>query len=134
MRQATRISLPSDRSFGLTFAVILALAGLWLSWKASPYAPAAFVAAALFLVPALLSPGILHPLNVAWGRVGQLLNRIVSPVVMGVIFFGLVTPLAIVMRWSGRDVLRRRFDDASESYWQARDPPGPDGSGFPRQF
>ena len=127
-------SLPSDRSFGLTFAVILALAGLWLAWKASPYAPAAFGVAALFLLAALLLPRALHPLNVAWMGLAQLLNRVVSPLVMGLIYFGLLTPVAAVLRWRGRDLLRRTYDPAGESYWLKRDPPGPGGSGFPRQF
>jgi hypothetical protein len=117
----TSDSLPSDRSFGLTFAVILALAGLWLAWQASPYAPAAFGVAALFLLAALM-------------RLAHLLNRIVSPLVMGLIYFGLLTPVAAVLRWRGRDVLRRTCDPAGESYWLKRDPPGPGGSGFPRQF
>lgn len=134
MSQPARISLPSDRSFGLTFTVVFTLVGGWMLWKANPYAFAALGAAAAFLLAALLSPRILHPLNVAWMRLGYLLNRVVSPIVMGVIFFGLLSPIAAVMRLRGRDVLQRRFDRARSSYWIAREPPGPDGSTFPRQF
>lgn len=134
MRRMTRSSLPNDRSFGFTFTVVLVLAGAWLSWKESQYAPAAFGVAALFMLAALALPKVLHPLNAAWMRFGGLLNRIVSPLVMGVIFFALVTPLATVLRMCGRDVLRRRFDLRSDSYWVTRDPPGPDRSSFPRQF
>lgn len=126
--------LPSDRSFGLTFAVVFALLGGWALWKSSPYALGILGAATAFLVVALLLPRVLHPLNVAWMRLGALLNRVVSPIVMGVIFFGLLTPVALFLRLRGRDVLQRRFDRDGASYWLARDPPGPDGSSFPRQF
>lgn len=134
MRQVTPHSLPGDRRFGLTFAVIIAFAGLWLAWKANPFAPAAFGIAATFLLSALLLPRVLHPLNVAWMSLAHLLNRIVSPLVMGVIYFGLLSPLAIALRCGGRDVLRRKFDPAVDSYWLKRDPPGPAASSFPRQF
>jgi hypothetical protein len=126
--------LPSDRSFGLTFAIILGIVGAWMLWKASRYAPAVLAVAGAFLLLGLAIPRVLHPLNVAWMWLGGLLNRIVSPIVMGAIFFGLLTPLAAVLRLRGRDVLQRRFDSARATYWIRRDPPGPDGSSFPRQF
>lgn len=134
MKRATPILLPSDRSFGFTFAAISAFFGAWLFWKANPFAASAFGAAALFLLAALAYPKVLHPLNVAWMHLGHLLNRVVSPLVMGVIFFGLLTPIATIMRLRGRDELRRKFDPRGESYWIRRDPPGPDGSTFPQQF
>jgi hypothetical protein len=134
MQREKGISLPSDRSFGVTFAVVFALAGAWMLWRSRPYAVPALGISALFLVLALALPRVLHPLNVVWMRLGHLLNRIVSPVVMGVIFFGLVTPIAAFMRLRGRDVLRRRIDAACGSYWIDREPPGPDASSFPRQF
>jgi predicted membrane metal-binding protein len=126
--------LPRDRSFGLTFAIILGIVGAWMLWKASRYAPAVLAVAGAFLLLGLAIPRVLHPLNVAWMWLGGLLNRIVSPIVMGAIFFGLLTPLAAVLRLRGRDVLQRRFDSARATYWIRRDPPGPDGSSFPRQF
>ena len=134
MARQSPILLPSDRSFGLLFAAVCGLAGAWLLWKAGRGAAAAFGLGALFLLAALTYPRVLHPFNIAWMRLGLLLNRVVSPVVMGVLFFGLLTPLATIMRLCGRDVLQRRFDSARESYWVRRDPPGPDGSTFPRQF
>ena len=134
MKRATQIALPSDRSFGVTFTVVFALIGGWLVWKGSDYAVVSFGLAAAFLLAALALPKVLHPLNAAWMRFGYLLNLVVSPIVMGVIFFGLITPIAAVMRLSGRDVLRRKFDPRTESYWIRRDPPGPVGSSFPQQF
>jgi predicted membrane metal-binding protein len=126
--------LPTDRSFGLTFAAVLALVGVWTVWKGGQHWYLPLAVAALFLLAAFVSPQLLHPLNVAWMRLGHLLNRVVSPIVMGILFFGLLTPLAAVLRLRGRDVLQRRFDRARESYWIKRVPPGPDGSSFPRQY
>jgi predicted membrane metal-binding protein len=129
-----RNPLPSDRSFGLTFAVVFGLIGVWLVWQGGRYWFLAVGIAALFLLAALALPRVLHPLNVVWMWLGHLLNRVVSPIVMGLIFFGLLTPVAWLMRLRGRDVLHRKFDAKCSSYWVARDPPGPDGSSFPRQY
>jgi hypothetical protein len=134
MKRASTIALPSDRSFGFTFTVVFALIGGWLLWKGRDYALVSFGLAAAFLLAALAFPKALHPLNVAWMHLGHLLNKVVSPVVMGVIFFALITPIAAVMRLRGRDVLRRRYEPAGRSYWIERNPPGPDGSTFPQQF
>jgi len=134
MHKPGKIVLPSDRSFGLLFTVVGALIGAWMLWRGNRFANVAFGVAALFLIAALAYPPVLRPFNSAWMHLGWLLNRLVSPIVMGVIYFGLFTPIATVMRLRGRDVLQRRFDPARDSYWIDRDPPGPDGSSFPRQF
>ncbi len=134
MTRKTQNPLPSDRSFGLTFATVFAVLGAWMFWKASIHSAVALGAAGAFLLVALAFPRLLHPLNVAWMRLGSLLNIVVSPIVMGVIFFGLLSPLAALLRLRGRDVLQRSFDPARSSYWISRNPPGPDGSSFPRQF
>jgi hypothetical protein len=134
MARQAQIVLPSDRSFGLLFALVFALISASMLWKGSRYSGAPLGAAALFLLAAFVSPRVLHPLNVAWMRLGHLLNQVVSPIVMGAIFFGILSPLAAVLRTRGRDVLQRNFDPASASYWISRKPPGPEGSSFPRQF
>ena len=82
----------------------------------------------------MLRPKTLAPLNRLWMKLAALLNRVVSPVVMGVIFFGLFTPVAWFMRAIGRDTMRRRFDPELQSYWIERTPPGPDPQGLPDQF
>jgi hypothetical protein len=134
MIQSKDPPVPSDRSFGFTFAVVLALAGAWMLWSARDYFYVPFSASLVFLAAALLFPGILHPLNVAWMRLGLLLNRVVSPIVLGIMFFGILTPVAMVMRIRGRDALQRRADPARPSYWIVRNPPGPEGSSFAQQF
>lgn len=128
------LPLPSDRSFGLTFTVVSGLVAAWMIWKGKSYWSVPAGAAVFFLLASFAFPRLLHPLNVAWMWFGQLLNRVVSPIVMGVIFFALFTPVAAIMRLRGRDVLHRKFDASRESYWIRRDPPGPRGPTFPRQY
>ena len=128
------IVLPSDRSFGLTFTGIFALVGAWAWWRETSWWHWPLIAAALFVAVALVAPRLLHPLNVLWMRFGALLNRIVSPIVLGTIYFGLLTPIGAAMRARGRDVLQRRFDRNLPTYWVRRDPPGPKVENFPRQF
>lgn len=128
------LKLPTDRSFGFTFAVVFALLGGWLLWKHSRYGVGVLSLGALFALVAVVVPKILHPLNIVWMRFGWLLNQIVSPIAMGVIFFGIFAPVGLLFRLKGRDALRRKFEPNSKSYWILRDPPGPDGKTLPRQF
>src|SRR5689334_6506356 len=94
----------SDRSFGFVFAGVFALIGcLPLLHFAQPRWWALGLAVAFALI-AFVGPQILHPLNQAWLALGRLLHRVVSPIIMGVIFFVCVTPIAWIMRLRGKDV------------------------------
>ena len=128
------MKLPSERSFGFTFAVVFALVGAWLWWKSSRYALPAFGIGAAFGLVAITVPVILKPLNIVWAYVGLVLNMIVSPVIMGVIYFGVFTPVSLFFKMTKRDSLHRKFDKSRSSYWIDRTPPGPDGASLPRQF
>lgn len=125
----------SDKSFGLTFAavfLILAGADFWLGrakWGGFCLAIGAFFAAVSMSRPALL-----HPLNTAWTRFGLLLNAVVNPIVMAAIFVIAFVPIGILMRAFGNDPLRLRWDSRANSYWIARDPPGPAPKDMTNQF
>lgn len=130
----TPLPLPSDRSFGFVFVVFFALlsaVGWWRGWTWALW-PAAL--SGLTLVVTLVRPSALRPLNRLWMRLAELLNRVVSPVVLGIIYFALFTPVALFMRVIGRDALHRRFDPIARSYWVHREPPGPDPKSLPNQF
>jgi hypothetical protein len=92
------------------------------------------VVAALFLAIALLYPSLLHPLNRLWFAFGLLLGRVMTPVVMGLLFVLAVVPTALVMRLRGRDLLRLKIDRESKSYWIMREPPGPPRDSMGNQF
>ncbi len=128
----------SERSFGLVFAGAFLLVALWpLVDRASPHGSPrtwAIGVAVVFALCAWLAPRVLAPLNRIWFRFGELLHRIVSPVALGVIFFGAITPYALVMRLFGRDALLLRKGSARPSYWVRREPPGPPPDSFGNQY
>jgi len=124
----------SDRAFGLTFAVVaLILSGIWY-WHDRSWWFYGLVAAAVFAALALAAPKLLAPLNRIWLKIGLLLHRVVNPLVMGLLFFGCITPMAFVIRLMGKDMLRLRFDAKADSYWISREPPGPAPESMRRQF
>ena len=124
----------SDRGFGFLFAALFAVIGaaLWVGRGAVAAWP--FAASGAFIAAARFRPGLLGPLNRAWFRLGLLLSRIVSPVVLAVLFYGVVTPTGLVMRLLGKDPLRLRFDRPAASYWIRRTPPGPEPASMRNQF
>jgi hypothetical protein len=124
----------SDRNFGLVMAGVAAVLGsLPLLRGAPPHWWLLAVAIALALL-GLVAPRVLFPLNYVWFRFGLLLHRVISPIVIGAVFFLCVTPIGVIMRWLGKDVLslRRRAD--LPSYWIVRDPPGPAPGSMTDQF
>ncbi len=124
----------SERSFGLVFAVVLGGLALWPLLEGAPPRWWLGAPAALFLVAALVRPGVLAPLNRVWTRLGLILHRLTNPLVMAVIFYLAVTPTALVLRLFGKDPLRRRFEPEAESYWIERRPPGPAPESMRHQF
>lgn len=126
--------MPSNKKFGLLFAFVFAVASLHFFIKSSVILCALFgVSALLTLATALLSPDRLQPFNRLWLKLGLLLGRIVSPIVLGCIFFVVITPVALLMRLSGRDELRLGTADRA-SYWTERSPAGPRPDTFKNQF
>ena len=79
-------------------------------------------------------PRALAPANRAWHRLGLLLHRVMTPVVMSVIFFATVTPMAVFMRLFGKDPLRLKREPEASSYWIPREPPGPEPDSMKNQF
>ncbi len=128
-------SLPSDRSLGALFTAVFALltAMRWYRNGLTPLVWALAVAALIFALLALFRPASLRPLNWAWMRLADLLGKIVSPLVLGAIFFVLITPYALIARLGGRDPLRLKRRQVS-SYWLERDPPGPTPDSLRNQY
>jgi Saxitoxin biosynthesis operon protein SxtJ len=113
----------SDRSFGLTFAAFCAAAALW-TLRADWLRPILFaLAGTAFLLTALLAPRLLGPLNRAWHLLGLALGKVTTPIVMGLVFLLVVTPIALLRRARGHDPLRLK---PAASYWIDRPGDKPD--------
>ena len=128
------IKISSERNFGLVFAgVFLLVALLPLFSGHDPRKWALWVAVA-FVAVAVLAPKLLAPFNRLWAQFGLLLHRITSPLVLGIMFFVVITPMGWIMRALGKDLLRLKLDPAATSYWIARTPPGPTPESLKDQF
>jgi hypothetical protein len=126
--------MPTNKKFGFFFTCVFALLAVYFHFKLNTFLSIIFLlSSALFLVLSIIAPSSLNSLNKAWYLLGLLLGRIVSPIILGIIFFLLITPTAIVMRLAGRDELRIK-KRLSKSYWITRVPPGPDPESFKNQF
>ena len=129
----SEIELPSNRKFGFFFTFVFVTAATYFYYSANVTWTYVFIAAALaFLLVTLIKSDALLPLNKLWMRFGLLIGMIVSPIVLGIIFFVLFTPIAIFMRLSGRDELRLKFSQRS-SHWISRSEPIKSES-FKQQF
>jgi hypothetical protein len=124
----------SDRAFGLLFAGVFAVIPLVVWWRRGALPIWPFGIAAVFLLLAVLGPALLAPLNRLWTRFGMLLARVTNPLIMGLLFFLALTPMALIMRAMGKRPLRLGFDPAARSYWIERRPPGPAPDTMPNQF
>ena len=124
----------SNRTLGLTFGAVFLIVGLYPWAFGRPVRWWGVVASASFVLLALAAPGVLGPLNKAWTRLGLLLHRITSPIVLGIMFFVVVTPTGFLMRLLGKDVLRLRMEPDAPSYWIERQPPGPKPDTLSNQF
>jgi hypothetical protein len=128
------INTSSNRSFGLVFtgffAVIawgpLLAGGAMRSWAA--------VLSICCLAAALLAPGLLAPFNHMWSRIGLILNLIVSPVVMGLIYAIVIVPTGLILKATGRDPLRLKWQPHIPSYWIDRRPPNSQPDSMSKQF
>ena len=123
MAMPLEYELPSNRKFGFFFTFVFAVVAAYLYYSAIIiWAYVFFGAASIFLIITLIKSDLLLPLNNLWMRFGFLIGMIVSPLVLGIIFFGLFTPIAMLMRLSGRDELRLKFAHKA-SYWILRTEP-----------
>lgn len=127
------IQLPSNRNFGFFFTIIFLIAATYSYYINSTYWPSILSGfAVVFFVVTITKVELLLPLNKLWMRFGFLLGIIISPIVMGIIFFGIFTPIAILMRLFHRDELRLRFKKHNR-YWISREPSSEFNS-FKNQF
>ncbi|MDG2252881.1 MAG: SxtJ family membrane protein [Methylophilaceae bacterium] len=126
--------LPSNKKFGLFFFTIFLLVGIYCYFLGAINASIVLLLLATILfVLAAVKPDLLLPLNKLWMRLGLTLGLIISPIILGIIFFGLFTPIAILMRLFSRDELRLKLESRS-SFWRIRNTLNQISDSFKNQF
>ena len=112
----TEIKIGSNKSFGVVFFIVFLLIAIYPLINNEGFRIWSFIISIIFLVLGLINSKVLTPLNKLWFKFGLLLGGIVSPVIMGIIFFFVVTPIALIMRIIGKDLLNLKFTK-NKSYW-----------------
>jgi hypothetical protein len=129
------VKTSTDRNFGFVFTVVFAIIGFlpWFGESGGIYLWALIVSS-LFLLVTVTKPVLLSPLNLVWTKFGLLLQKVVSPVVLGSMFFLILTPFGLAVRIMGKDLLRLKLDKKATSYWVERTPPGPSPESMKNQY
>ncbi len=110
------IKLPSNRNFGIVFFIVFLIIGLWPLLNQSELRIWSLIISLIFLVLGIINSKILTPLNKLWMKFGLLMGKIIAPIVMGIVFFLVVTPTGILLRLFGKDILMIRKNN-SDTYW-----------------
>ncbi len=124
----------SERTFGLVLGCFLVIVACWPWLHGRPLRTWAFVVGLALGLLGWGRPSLLSAPNRWWMRLGLLLGKVVNPVILAALFFLVFTPVALLLRLFGRDPLRLRPDPGSDSYWLARQPPGPAPDTMSHQF
>jgi hypothetical protein len=114
-----KVWMSSNRSFGLVFFAFFLIIGLWPIFEYEDVRIWSIIAAFIFLILGILDSKYLTPLNRFWMKFGLFLGKIISPIVMGIVFFLVVTPIGIIMKIFRKDLLNIRYNK-NQSYWVYR--------------
>ena len=116
------VKISSNRNFGIVFFVVFLLIALYPLTYSGEIRIWSAIISLIFLILGLLNSKILNPLNKLWFKFGIFLGKIISPLIMGMIFFLVVTPIGLIMRLLGKDVLNLKYNK-NKSYWiEKKDP------------
>jgi len=116
------IKRSSNKNFGIVFFIVFILIALWPLLNNETYRLWAVIIALIFLTLGIIDSRFLTPLNILWFKFGLLLGKLVSPLVMGIIFFFVVTPIAMLMKVFNKDLLNLRYNNKN-SYWIEKNEP-----------
>ena len=111
----------SEKSFGILFFIVFAIIGLYPLLSFNFVRVWALVIALIFLFLGLSKPSVLKPLNTAWIKLGEILGKIIAPIVMLLVFFIVITPIGLMLRLFGKDILGLKFSEKVKTYWITRD-------------
>ncbi len=115
--------IPSNKNFGVVFFVVFLIIGLWPLFTKSEVRYWSLFISIVFLILGLFNSKILTPLNKIWFKFGMFLGKIISPLILGILFFLVVTPIGFAMRILRKDILNLRYDKNIKSYWIEKNGP-----------
>ncbi len=116
----SKIKLPSNRNFGIVFFFFFLIIALWPLIKQNEIRYWSVILSIIFLILGIINSKVLTPLNKVWFKIGIILGNIISPIVLSLIFYLIVTPTAIILKLFGKDVLNLKNKN-SKSYWIEKD-------------
>lgn len=112
--------LPSNRNFGIVFFIFFLIIAFWPLLNANNIRIWSLTISIIFLILGILNSNYLTPLNKIWMKIGALLGNIVSPIIMGIIYFGVICPTSFLMKIFGKDILRLNKNN-DQTYWISKD-------------
>jgi hypothetical protein len=124
----------TERNFGRVFAAVFAIIAVWPLVRGGQVRLWSLATAAVLLAVTLIAPRTLAPLNRIWFQIGILVSKVMTPLVMGLLWLVVMTPVAFLMRVFGQDPLRLKRELTAKSYWLERQPPGPVAGSLKDQF
>ena len=117
------IKISSNRSFGIVFFVVFLVISLYPITYSEDIRIWSLIISFIFIILGLLNSKILTPLNKLWFKFGVILGKIISPIIMGIIFFLVVTPIGLIMKVLGKDLLRLKYNKKDNTYWIEKNGP-----------
>ena len=113
-------SQSSNRSFGLLFFIVFIVVGLWPVIKGETANIYLILISLFFLIFGLINSKILSPFNKAWIKLGEILGLIIAPIIMALVYFIILTPISLIVRMLGKDLLGLKFLKNQDTYWTKR--------------
>ena len=117
MLNNSKIKINSNRSFGIVFFFVFVIVSLWPLINENSLRVWSIFVAIIFLILGLMNSKLLTPLNILWFKFGKLLGFIIAPIVMGIVFFIVITPTGLIMKIIGKDLLNNKYNNKIKSYW-----------------
>ena len=115
-----KIKLPSNRNFGIVFFIVFLIITLWPLLKQNDIRIWSLIISSIFLILGLINSKLLLPLNKIWFKFGILLGNVIAPIIMGLIYFLVVTPTGLIMKLLGKDLLKLK-KNKNNTYWLNKD-------------
>ena len=115
-----KIKLPSNRNFGIVFSIVFLIIAIWPILNQNEIRIWSIIISLIFLILGLINSKFLSPLNKAWFKFGLILGSVIAPIVMGIVFFFVVTPTGLIMKALGKDILALKRNK-NNTYWLEKD-------------